>query len=72
MLITREERNLLARVGQHLREQIQTEEANTAPSLAARARRNRLLRDERDLASLRRRLEAGQLSLIAPTTTEEI
>ena len=63
MLISRDERNLLSRVGQHLREQIKSEEANTAPSVGARGKRNRLLRDERDLAALRRRLEAGQAPL---------
>ena len=51
---TKEDRNLLVRVGKTLREEIETEERSSGSS----PRRDRLLRDERDLVALRKRLEA--------------
>ena len=66
---TREDRNLLVRVGKTLREEIVREEANVGPAPSARARRDRLLRDERDLEHLRKRLEA-QMVPAAPDTVK--
>ena len=68
---TKEDRNLLVRVGKTLREEIVREEANVGPGAEALARRNRLLRDERDLAALRKRLEAQQVPPAAPASKEE-
>ena len=65
MLISREERNLLVRVGRHLRDAIEAEERGEGSTPL----RDRLLRDERDLQALRKRLEVGQLSLV-PDMTE--
>lgn len=67
MLITREEKNLLVRVGKHLRDEIEAEERGEGST----AKRDRLLRDERDLAALRRRLEAGQATLALPDAGRE-
>lgn len=67
-LITREERNLLQRVRRTLAEEIVREEANTGQAPAARARRDRLMRDARDLELLCRRLESQQLALIGTQT----
>lgn len=65
MEFTKEDRNLLVRVGRALREEIMKIEG---PGLSADIpehhrkltldRRNRLLRDERDLNALRKKLEA--------------
>lgn len=64
-MITREDRNLLVRVGKQLKDAAQLEfngyGANwgvDAASREAKRRHDRLLRDERDLQALRRRLEA--------------
>lgn len=62
---TKEDRNLLVRVGRHLREEIGREERQ-GPGWDM-ARRDRLLRDERDLTALRRRLGAQQVPAIAKT-----
>lgn len=67
---TREDRNLLVRVGKTLREEIVWEEEQ-GPGWDM-ARRDRLLRDERDLAHLRKRLEAQQVpSAVVPLTVRE-
>ena len=70
---TREDRNLLVRVGKLLRAEVDAAEgvvadaAGSADAKATRARRDRLLRDERDLEGLRKRLEAAHPdSLKAP------
>lgn len=54
MTFTKEDRNLLVRVGKHLRDAIESEEHGEGSTPL----RDRLLRDERDLQALRRRLEA--------------
>lgn len=64
---TKEDRNLLVRVGKHLRDEIEAEERGEGST----PRRDRLLRDERDLRALRLRLESGQMPLQAPPTKEE-
>lgn len=51
---TKADRNLLVRVGKTLREEIEVEEK----SAGSTKRRDRLLRDERDLTAFRKRLEA--------------
>lgn len=53
MPITREDRNLLVRVGKHLRDALAAEERGNGSTPL----RDRLLRDERDLQALRRKLE---------------
>lgn len=70
-MITREERNLLQRIRRTLQEDVEREEAHTAGTPALRARRDRLMRDARDLDLLRRRLDAGQLPLQGSATKEE-
>ena len=54
---TKDDRNLLIRIGRTLREAIEEEEDVRGST----PRRDRLLRDERDLTTLRRRLEAQQV-----------
>lgn len=54
---TKDDRNLLIRIGRTLREAIEEEEDVRGST----PRRDRLLRDERDLTTLRRRLEAQQI-----------
>lgn len=63
-MFTKDDRNLLIRVGKTLQEQIQqaTGQADcTQPGSAAhkahKAKRNRLLRDNTDLIALRKRIE---------------
>ena len=65
MSFTRTDRALLIRIGGHLRDQamnLQVEHGlnwgATTESRAAKKDHDRLLRDERDLEALRRRLEA--------------
>ena len=71
---TKEDRNLLVRIGRVLREDIEREERIAADPIAVDprglglARRNRLLRDERDLVALRKRLEAQQ---VPPAAAQE-
>jgi hypothetical protein len=54
MEFTKEDRNLLVRVGKTLRDQIEAEERSEGST----PKRDRLLRDERDLRALRLKLEA--------------
>jgi len=67
MEFTKEDRNLLVRVGKTLREEITREEVmagsdgDVMTAQERYARRDRLLRDERDLVRLRKRLEAQQV-----------
>ena len=62
---TREDRNLLVRVGKFLRTEVETAErlagegSGVEAAKAHRSLRDRLLRDERDLEGLRKRLEAA-------------
>jgi hypothetical protein len=64
---TKEDRNLLVRVGKHLRDEIEAEERGEGST----PRRDRLLRDERDLRALRMRLEAQAVPLapLGPSMT---
>ena len=54
MEFTKEDRNLLVRVGKHLRDVLEAEERSEGST----PKRDRLLRDERDLVALRKKLEA--------------
>jgi hypothetical protein len=68
---TKEDRNLLVRVGKHLRDEIEAEERGEGST----PRRDRLLRDERDLRALRMRLEAQAVPLAPlgpPMTATEV
>ena len=74
MSFTRTDRALLIRIGGHLREAAQTEFngygndwGGSADSREAKKAYDRLLRDERDLEALRKRLEA-QMPPPAPPT----
>jgi hypothetical protein len=62
---TKEDRNLLVRVGKHLRNEIEAEERGEGSTPL----RDRLLRDERDLRALRMRLEAQTVPPAAPVAT---
>ena len=64
---TREDRNLLVRVGKHLREELEAEERSEGST----AKRDRLLRDERDLTALRKRLEAQMVPAAVPPLGQE-
>jgi hypothetical protein len=64
---TKEDRNLLVRVGKHLRDEIEAEERGEGST----PRRDRLLRDERDLRALRMRLEAQTVPPAAASATRE-
>lgn len=66
---SREDRNLLVRVGKTMREEIVWEEGH-GPGWDM-ARRDRLLRDERDLSQLRKRLEAQQVPPAPPVSKGE-
>ena len=54
MEFTKEDRNLLVRVGKHLRDVLEAEERSEGST----PKRDRLLRDERDLRALRLKLVA--------------
>ena len=65
---TKEDRNLLVRVGKHLREELEAEERSEGST----AKRDRLLRDERDLTALRKRLEAQMVPApVVPLSVRE-
>jgi len=73
---TRADRSLLIRAGGHLRaaarEEFERHGADwsaSAQAVQAKARHDRLLRDERDLEALRRRLEAQVVPSPGPPAT---
>ena len=70
---TKEDRNLLVRVGKTLRDEIKREEDMGLPEhgLGDMRRRDRLLRDERDLTALRKRLEAQMVPVVVPPLGQE-